>query len=458
MTTQETDTVGITESIAKWVVRMQTATLPADVEHHVRRLMVDYFAGVIASSQTEVSQAVGRHVAQHYQGEASTAIGLGKVSALGAAFMNGTSAHGLEVDDGYTPGSVHPSSVAFPPVLAVAQAVGADRDTTLKGIAVALELTCRIAGAGHPATWRNHFHNTPISGVMAGTAGVAVVLGLNETQVLDALGIAGSHVGGLFAFLGQSAEVKRVHPGKASRDAIVSAELAQAGVTGPRDIFEGAHGYIDAFARGEFDREGSIKDLGESWATLGTYVKPYPSCRHLHAPIDAVLALREEHNIDATDITGIAVKTHTVASHHNSQNIESFLDAQMSIPYAVAVAALNGEVGLTEFDEMARQNPEVKRLTQLSTVEIDPACDEVYPIERPAVVTITTSRGSTFERRVGQPYGEPSNPVSDADITGKFLRLTVPYIGDQAHGLAEQLWKFESLDIIDDVQQAVKGH
>src|SRR5690606_8522580 len=112
----------------------------------------------------------------------------------------------------------------------------------------------------------------------------------------------------------------------------------------------------------------------------------------------------------------------------------------MSIPYAVAVAALNGEVGLTEFDEAARQHPEVKRLTKLSTVEVDPACDAVYPVERPAIVTIETNDGERFEQRVGQPYGEPSNPVSDEDITGKFLRLTVPYIGEQAHKLAEQLW------------------
>lgn len=454
----QNNNAGLTGQVADWVVAAQTAELPAEVEHHVRRLLVDYFAGVIAASSTDVSKAVAAHVARNYQGEAATAIGAGRASALGAAFLNGTSAHGLEVDDGYTPGSVHPSSVSFPPVLAAAEATGASRETTIRALAVALELTCRLASAGHPATWRNHFHNTPISGVMAGTAGVAVVLGLGKEQVLDALGIAASHAGGLFAFLNQSAEVKRVHPGKASRDAIASAELAQAGVTGPRSVFEGRHGYIDAFARGEFDEATLVDGLGETWVVLNTYVKPYPACRHLHGPIDAVLALREEHGIDPVDITSIDVRTFTVASHHSNRDIDSFLDAQMSIPYAVAVAARYGEVGLREFDSAARADDEVRRLTQATSVTADTACDEEYPRLRPAIVTIGLADGSRLERRVDQPYGEPTNPVSDADITAKFLRLAGPSLGENAEAIADRLWRFDSVGVVAEVQDAVGVH
>lgn len=447
---------GITRQIAKWVVDSQSAELPAVVEHHVRRLLVDYMAGVVAASQTEVSQAVAEHVSRHYRGDGATGVGAGRLSVLGAAFLNGTSAHGLEVDDGYTPGSVHPSSVSFPPVLAAAEGAGADRDTTIRALAVALELTCRLASAGHPATWRNHFHNTPVTGVMAGAAGVSVILGLDETQVLDALGVAGSHVGGLFAFLGQSAEVKRVHPGKASRDAIASAELAQAGVTGPRAIFEGQHGYIDAFTRGEFDHEGFVHELGESWEVLNTYVKPYPCCRHLHGPIDATLSLRAEHNIDPSEVRSVAVRTYSVASHHDNREVEGFLDAQMSIPFAIATALQFGEVGPEEFRLEARENKVVRQLTERVSVHADAFCDEEYPRQRPAVVTFAMNDGAVYERRVGQPYGEPSNPISDADITAKFMRLAGPYLGRNAEKIADSLWTFASTDLVAEVQDSLE--
>jgi len=447
----------LTKTVARWIVDAQTAELPAAVDHHVRRLLVDYFAGVIPGSVTDVSRAVATHVERNYGGDEATAIGLGRVSALGAAFMNGSAAHGLEVDDGYTPGSVHPSSVSFPSVLAAAEASSATRELTLRALSVALELTCRLAAAGHPATWRNHFHNTPISGVMGGAAGVAVILGLDETQVRDALGIAASHAGGLFAFLNQSAEVKRVHSGKASRDAVASAELALLGVTGPRSVFEGVHGYIDAFARGEFARGTLVDGLGDTWVMLNTYVKPYPSCRHLHAPIDGVLAMRTKHGFTSDQIAEVVVRTHTVASHHGNQNVESFLDAQMSIPYAVAVAAKYGEVGLDEFYEHNRTDVEVNRITRLTSVVADAACDADYPRLRPAIVTITLADGRKIETRIDQPYGEPSNPVTDEDMTAKFLRLAGPLLGDDAERVADELWEFASLDILTDIQSLLES-
>lgn len=447
----------LSQTVAEWVVAAKDAPLPAEVEHHIRRLLVDYIAAVVPGSGTEVSRAVAVHVLQNYGGIGATAIGAGTVSALGAAFLNGSSAHGLEVDDGYTPGSVHPSSVAFPAVLAAAEAEGASRKVTLRALAVALEATCRIAAAGHPATWRNHFHNTPISGVMGAACGVAVIHGLSYVQVLDALGIAGSHAGGLFAFLNQSAEVKRIHPGKASRDAIASVELAKAGVTGPRAIFEGVHGYIDAFARGDFDDDTLVKDLGETWVFLNTYVKPYPSCRHLHGPIDAALALRTQHSVSSTDVERVTVRTYAVASHHGNQEIGSFLDAQMSIPYAIAVALKYGVVGLEEFDSEHRIDSEIMRLTHVVSVVADEECDKNYPVLRPASVTIELTGGEILELTVEQPYGEPSNPVSDADIAAKFMRLAGPALGEDAQSILDKLWKFESLSVLNDVQDVLKG-
>ncbi|MFI5612561.1 MmgE/PrpD family protein [Amycolatopsis sp. NPDC051903] len=418
-----------TAEIAAWAARHRDEPLPAEVETHVKRLLLDHLGGVIAAARFPVAKLVAGYAAVANPGAEATAVGFGWLSADGAALVNGTAAHSLEVDDGYTPGSVHPSAVAFPAVLAAAQRHGAPPGRLLAGAAVALELTCRLAAAGHPATWRNGFHNTPLAGVVAAAAGVSTVLGSDAAQTEHALGIAASHAGGLFAFLGQDAEVKRLHAGKAARDALASAELAARGLTGPSGVLEGKKGYFEAFAHNDHDPRVVVDGLGSDWALLRTYVKPYPCCRHLHGPIDAALELRAEPGFDAARITRVTVGTYAVAAHHNATTVDSFLGAQMSIPHAVAVALLRGEVGLTEFEAAAYSREDVRALAAKVEVGPDPEAEAVYPVERPARVTIELDGAEPLSLRVAQPYGEPDNPVSDAALEEKFRRLSTPSLG-----------------------------
>ena len=424
--------MGLTARVAEWAASVSPGSLPPEVAAHIRRLLLDHLGGVIPAAEFPVPRIVAEYAAVAHPGTEATAIGFGTLAAEGAALVNGTAAHSLEVDDGYTPGSVHPSAVVFPAVLAAAQRHGAPVDRMLAGATVGIELTCRLAAAGHPATWQNGYHNTPIAGVMGAAAGVAVVLGADASGIEQALGVAASHAGGLFAFLGQDAEVKRLHAGKAARDGLASAELAARGMTGPRGVLEGPHGYFEALARGTYDAEKVTGTLGTEWALLRTYVKPYPCCRHLHGPIDAALRLRAEPGFDPAAVTAIDVGTYPVASRHNAVEVDGFLGAQMSIPYAMSVALLRGEVGLAEFDEQARALPEVRKLAEKVTVREDADASAAYPKERPALVTIERTGAAPLRTRIGQPYGEPDNPVTDQALEDKFRRLCTPILGEAA--------------------------
>lgn len=419
---------GLTARVAEWAASRES--VPPAVAAHIRRLLLDHLGGVIPAAQFPVPRLVAEYAAVAHPGTEATAIGFGTRSAEGAALVNGTAAHSLEVDDGYTPGSAHPSAVVFPAVLAAAQRTGAGPAELLAGAAVGLELTCRLAAAGHPATWQNGYHNTPIAGVMGAAAGVAVVLGADAAGIEQALGVAASHAGGLFAFLGQDAEVKRLHAGKAARDGLVSAELALRGLTGPRGVLEGPYGYFETLARGTYDAETVTGGLGEEWALLRTYVKPYPCCRHLHGPIDAALELRTEPGFDPAAVTSIDIGTYPVAARFDAVEVDGFLGAQMSMPYAVSVALLRGEVGLTEFGEETRGLPEVRKLAEKVTVHEDAEASAAYPKERPALVTIERSGGAPLRKRIGQPYGEPDNPVTDQALEDKFRRLCTPVLGE----------------------------
>jgi 2-methylcitrate dehydratase PrpD len=452
----------LTLHLARWVKFQAGTELPIDVRHHTRRLILDHLGGVVASSVREVGAVLASHVSRMYGAGTVTGIGLGGTTALGAALLNGTNGHGIETDDGYTPGSFHPTSVVLPAVFAVAEERGSSSDQVLRAAAIGMEVGCRLAHAGHPATRRNHFHNTPIAGVFAAAVAAAVLLELDEEQIANALGIAGSHASGLFEFLGQSAEVKRLHAGKAARDGIASAALAQSGLTGPTSILEGKEGYFAAYAgeEGKDWFQGPVIDrLGEEWVVLRSYIKPYPCCRHLHGPIDAALAMRSEHRFAADHIDKVRVGTFAIAAGHNGTTVDTMMGAQLSIPYTLAVALRTGDVTLGDFSPEARQDPASLALMNKVTVELDAAAESAYPLQgRPAEVTITLTDGTSHTQRVEHPYGESANPVTDADLETKVRNLVEPVIGaGGADRLIQAVWEFRDLGFLAEIDALVRS-
>lgn len=438
--------VAATATLADWIHEMRSAALPSDVVHQVRRLVIDYLAAAVAGAGTEVAQGVRAVVAQMYPGDQARIIGGGRASAAGAALANGTAAHALDIDDGYTPGSVHPSAPTLPAIFAVA-ADRADPDTLTHAIATAVEVTCRIARAGHPATRESGFHNTALAGVLGAAAGVSVVLGSDRETVASALGVAASHSGGLFEFLGSGAEVKRLHAGKAARDGLLSAHLARHGVSGPATALEGGNGYFHAFAGNRWRPADLLDGLGEQWALRDTYLKVYPCCRHLHGAVDATLELRATHGIDPARVTEIRVDTYAVAAAHAHTRADSLIDAQMSMPYAVAVSLLNGRLGLTEFTAAQRNRDDIAALASRVRIGVDPELDRRYPRERPARVTISRSGLPDLCREVAQPRGEPTRPLTDAELEAKFHVLAGPILGDRrAARVLAAAWTFENPD------------
>ncbi len=434
----------LTAQVVDWAADLRFADLPPEVVHQAKRVILDYVAAALVGTTSGAAQILQRYVAETESPGPSTVIGTSlRVSPPSAALVNGTATHGLEVDDGYTPGSTHPGGPVVSAVLAVAEARGSSAEDILLATAVGLELTCRIGGAGHPSTWKRGFHNTAINGVFGAAAGAARLLGADRAGLADALGLAGSHAGGLFEFLHGGGEVKRLHPGKAARDGIVCAELAVRGLTGPTTVLEGPSGYFRAFAGDEYDPEHLVGDLGGTWRMLGMYVKPYPCCRHLHGPIDAILAMNAEEPIDPDAVEEVRVETFTAASRHGGKKIDEFLDAQMSIPYAVAVTMLHGIPSLEHFGDAYRDDPRLRRIVEVVETEEAEECVRDFPAMRPARVTVRAN-GRERVLRIDQPYGEPSNPVLDDDLEAKLHRLADPVVGaERIDRIAAAIWAFD---------------
>lgn len=398
--------------------------LPPEVTDQVRKALLDYLACALAGARTDGARVLASYLHGQCPSGNAGVIGMAMtMSPPAAAFVNGTSGHALEMDDGHRAGALHPGVVIFPTTLALAQA----RDDTglaevMGAVVVGYELMIRLSAGGHPATRFRGFHNTAVAGVFGAAAAAARLLKLPAQAANHALGLAGSFAAGLFAFLQNGADTKKLHPGKSARDGIICAELAERGMTGPNEVFEGKDGYFTAYA-GSVDEDKVLRGLGDRYGIMDIYFKPYPCCRHLHGAIDAVRELKRIYGLRPSHVRAIRVGTYEVAARHDRRDCRNLLDAQMSLPYAVALALVQDDVALQGFrpDEGLRRK--LQPVIDKVHVEVDGGCEADYPAKRPAVVEIALVDGKTVSQRVDEPWGSTSNLMSQQDVERKFLEI-----------------------------------
>ena len=161
-----------------------------------------------------------------------------------------------------------------------------------KGIAVGVEVLCRLSLVVPKAVHKAGFHPTAVFGAMGAAAGVAAALRLDRKQTVDALGIAGSMASGIIEYLAEGAWTKRMHAGWAAQSGLRAALMARAGFSGPRTVFEGTHGLFHGFAHTiDGDYDALLGDFGTRWVTETLAFKPYPCGTMTHPYIDCARRL-----------------------------------------------------------------------------------------------------------------------------------------------------------------------
>ncbi|MBR0656320.1 MmgE/PrpD family protein [Plastoroseomonas arctica] len=444
---------GPTRALANFVAGVELAKVDDFARHAARRHTIDTLGAMIAGATQDATLSVERAFA-------AAGIGVGQVAMAGvaqrydvlsAAYIGGTSGHGLELDDGYRAGSVHPGGVVVPAALALGAQRHSVGRTFLAAIVAGYEVACRIAAACHPrARWRG-FHNTGTVGVFASGCAAAVLLGFDADRVENVIGTAASSAAGLFTFLA-GGDVKRTHPGHAAREGLLAALLTEAGLPAPRGALEFKDGFFNAYAGGDMDYTRlDIMAAGDShpssaYAVANCYMKPYAACRHIHAMVDAVLDMAASEGLTADQVAAVDIGSYAVAATHGTVGWTEMTTAQMSIPFVVATALVRGRVTLADFGEAERADPAILGLTGRIVTEVDAECDEIYPRKRGAKVAVTTADGRVLRRTVMEPYGSASKPLSDDAVAEKFLGLAGPRLGDaRAQQALEMLWRVDEL-------------
>src|ERR1041384_553872 len=239
------------------------------------QLLIDIAGLCVAARKTDYVLAA---VKSWESGGACTAIGHGRaLDSGGAAFVNGTAAHGEDFDDTFEGGPVHAGAVVVPAVLAVVEKFGVEGSSVLKGIAVGVEAMCRLSLVAPTRVHKAGFHPTSVFGAMAAAAAASATLGLDSPRIAHAFGIAGSMAGGIIEYLADGSWTKRLHAGWAAQSGIRAALFARAGFVGPRSVFEGTHGLFNGFAHTTMgDYDALTGDFGTRWVRDTLAFKPYP--------------------------------------------------------------------------------------------------------------------------------------------------------------------------------------
>jgi 2-methylcitrate dehydratase PrpD len=412
--------------LAEGAERARVSTAMSEV---VEKLLIDVAGLCVAARQSDYVQAALKGWEAN---GACTAIGHARaLDAAGAAFVNGTAAHGEDFDDTFEGGPVHAGAAVVPAVLAVAEREKLSASSAVQAVALGVELMCRASLVAPKLIHKAGFHPTAVLGAMAAAAAVSTLLKLSKDQFVNALGIAGSMASGIIEYLAEGAWTKRLHPGWAAQSGIRAADLARAGFVGPRTVFEGTHGFYHGFARtAQADWGKLVEGFGSRWIAESLAFKVYACGTMTHPYIDCAKKLAAKVDVRAIEEIDCEVAEGTV--HRLWEPLEAkrrppnAYAAKFSQPYCIAAGFVLGHAGLEAFTEERVRDPRLLALASKVRYEIDPG--NPYPDEFTGHVRVRMKDGRVHEERQGHFRGGAHEPLSRADLEEKF-RLNCAYGG-----------------------------
>lgn len=434
-----------TATLARYGAELCYDDLPADVIRRATDCLIDTVAATIFSRQLPWAGALFNVARGRGEGPASLfGIEGSAVTAEAAALVNGSLAHGFEMDSLRKPGlGVHPGAVLVPAALALAQETGASGRDVIAAIVAGCEVMFRVGAATRQSIEEKGFHAPGVTGPFGSTVVAGRLLGLDVQGMQGAMGLAGSLAGGLmqFARSRDGILVKRLHLGRASENGILAARLAAGGFWGPGDIIEGEYGVLASYAE-HIDPHALTEGIGNDYQTRTICLKRYPCHIMAHAPVTAILEMRDEGLIKANDISSVTVLgTAKMVRLHANQTPGDLGSGQYSVPFCVAVALLTDPRDPLSFANVDLQDPVLRDL--VSRIEVHEGSAEATR-HWATTVTVKTKAGQVIERTVRDFPGAPAMPLSQEQLREKFLRATRS-MGDGAGALFERLNAIETI-------------
>ena len=346
-----------------------------------------------------------------------------------AAFVNATSAHGLELDDTHDESVSHPGAAVIATTLALASQHGASGTEVMCAIVAGYEVTGRVGAATNAAEIiEKGFHPTSLFTGFGATASAARLLGLEPRQLAQAWGLMLSMAGGSMQF-SQEAEgttVKRLHGGYSALHGTLAAEHARLGIAGPEQALDGRYGLIANFGANQAP-ERLVNPHPDGREIHRISFKPYPCCRLFHSTLDALDEATDGFSLEPERVRGIMVGgPEIMVSQHMLKRPASEMAAQYSLPFTLGAAFFYGPSSVDGFMEEALHDPRTLAMADLVESQVDEAMDQAFPEHFGSWVEVEIEGGDRRRIEVLDSLGTPARPMTDDALIAKFDSLTLP--------------------------------
>jgi 2-methylcitrate dehydratase PrpD len=414
----------LSQELSHFAATTKFKDLPVAAVEAAKKSLLDTLGVTLAASGTEPAvKALVDLVLENGGKPESTIFGFGgKVPAAMAAFANGAMAHCLDFDD-QTPWGAHPDSSVIPTLLALAEHKGGVSGKDLiTAIAIGQELFIRLrCNVG----WQMDWNLSTVVGAFSATAAGCSLIGLTPQQTANALGIASMQSGGTMELIfGLGSDLRGMYAGFTSKGAVLAVQLAERGITGIQNLFEGEAGQMKVYFRGEYAREKILDKLGTEFLSGGMIYKYWPAVGNAHTYIHAAIELRKEHRIDLRDISEIRVYVgdfqQRMCSPLDDRRIpKTLVDAKFSLPFLVALALAKGQMNIQDFSISALEDPTVLALSK----KVIPVPDKEFDwkLKLPdGKIELILSDGTRIEKLGANVPGTPERPMTWDQLGQKF--------------------------------------
>jgi 2-methylcitrate dehydratase PrpD len=429
----------ITGILAKFVATHPARGWSDAVEHEAHRTFYNWLGCAIGAANHEAGQAALAAVQLLQPAPQATVLGRSeRVDMASAALVNGITSHTFDFDDTHLKTIIHPAGPVASAVLALAEHQGSNGRDVVDAVVLGIDVACRIGNTMYPDHYDRGWHITGSTGMLGAAAGCARLLKLTERQTQMALGIAASQPIGLREQFGTM--TKPFHPGGAARAGLMSALLASQGFTASPKAIEAPRGFVQVASDKRAWHEVT-DELGERFEISFNTYKPFACGIVIHPSIDACVRLKDQ-GVTPDQVERIELRVHSlVLELTGKKEPRDGLQGKFSVYHGCAIGLIYGRAGEEEYADSVVNDPRVVETRNKVVATVD---DSIR--EEAVRVTAVLKDGRRIDVNVDHAIGSLQNPLSDAQLEGKFTHLAAPVLGEaRAAEITRACWQLASL-------------
>ena len=448
--------LSVTERLVAFVRSQQAKGVPPPVLHETKRLILNQLKASVAATDVKVVRNLyaWAKTTAPVGGGGAHALWFGEAMGLEQACMvNAALFEVLDFNDTYIPCFMHAVSGVLPAVLAEAESLASSGADTLTALALGIEVELACAAMLLPSAYFRGFIAGGITGAIGGAAACAILRGLDDTGLRDALGLAMNTGMGFYQTAGSDGFSYLM--GAVARNGLTAADLASRGIGAPRLAFEGDRGMFTSYCDEPVEKIESVlgalgsDETGLSWRLMGQTYKTVPTETITHGPIECVMALlaRSNGRKPARLRFGVEAIVIKIADERTARfgAPSSELEAKFDLRHCAAAAWIRGRFTLAEMEAGAFTDPEIRDLHG----RIDLFHDPRHKTFDGASLVVDYEDGSSDEINIPAFLGTPVNPMSDADLASLFKVYAGPLLPPgRPEAILQAVWSLDAAPTI----------